>query len=65
MSKIQSALQMLKSDRSTLMAAIIQIFLDGFQIRLTCSFSTVFKMGHKLDLNHPKTFTEKIQWKAL
>ena len=62
MSKIQSALQMLKSDRSTFMAAIIQNFFGWLPDKTYLQLLYRFKMGHRLDLNHPKTFTEKIQW---
>ena len=65
MSKIQSALQMLKSDRSTFMAAIIQNFFGWLPDKTYLQLLYRFKMGHRLDLNHPKTFTEKIQWLKL
>ena len=65
MSKIQSALQMLKSDRSTFMAAFIQIFFAWLPDKTYLQLLYRFKMGHRLDLNHPKTFTEKIQWLKL
>lgn len=65
MSKIQSALQMLKSDRSAFMAAIIQNFFRWLPDKTYLQLLYRFKMGHRLDLNHPKTFTEKIQWLKL
>lgn len=65
MSKIQSALQMLKSDRSTFMAAIIQNFFGWLPDKTYLQLLYRFKMSHKLDLNHPKTFAEKIQWLKL
>lgn len=65
MSKIQSALQMLKSDRSTFMAAIIQNLFGWLPDKTYLQLLYRFKMGHRLDLNHPKTFTEKIQWLKL
>lgn len=65
MSKIQTALQMLKSDRSTFMAAIIQNFFGWLPDKTYLQLLYRFKMSHKLDLNHPKTFTEKIQWLKL
>lgn len=65
MSKVQSALQMLKSDRSTFMAAIIQNFFGWLPDKTYLQLLYRFKMGHRLDLNHPKTFTEKIQWLKL
>ena len=65
MSKIQSALQMLKNDRSAFMAAIIQNFFRWLPDKAYLQLLYRFKMGHRLDLNHPKTFTEKIQWLKL
>lgn len=65
MSKIRSALQMLKSDRSAFMAAIIQNFFRWLPDKTYLQLLYRFKMGHRLDLNHPKTFTEKIQWLKL
>lgn len=65
MSKIQSALQMLKNDRSAFMAAIIQNFFRWLPDKTYLQLLYRFKMGHRLDLNHPKTFTEKIQWLKL
>lgn len=65
MSKIQFALQMLKNDRSAFMAAIIQNFFRWLPDKTYLQLLYRFKMGHRLDLNHPKTFTEKIQWLKL
>lgn len=56
---------MLKSDRSTFMAAIIQNFFGWLPDKTYLQLLYRFKMGHRLDLNHPKTFTEKIQWLKL
>lgn len=56
---------MLKSDRSTFMAAIIQNFFGWLPDKTYLQLLYRFKMSHKLDLNHPKTFTEKIQWLKL
>ena len=56
---------MLKSNRSTFMAAIIQNFFGWLPDKTYLQLLYRFKMSHKLDLNHPKTFTEKIQWLKL
>ena len=56
---------MLKSDRSAFMAAIIQNFFRWLPDKTYLQLLYRFKMGHRLDLNHPKTFTEKIQWLKL
>ncbi len=56
---------MLKNDRSAFMAAIIQNFFRWLPDKTYLQLLYRFKMGHRLDLNHPKTFTEKIQWLKL
>lgn len=56
---------MLKNDRSAFMAAIIQNFFRWLPDKAYLQLLYRFKMGHRLDLNHPKTFTEKIQWLKL
>lgn len=65
MSKIQSALQMLKTDREAFMAAIVQNFFRWLPDKPYLQLLYRFKMGHRLDLKSPKTFTEKIQWLKL
>lgn len=65
MSKIQSALQMLKTDRGAFMAAIVQNFFRWLPDKPYLQLLYRFKMGHRLDLKNPKTFTEKIQWLKL
>ena len=46
-------------------AAIIQNFFGWLPDKTYLQLLYRFKMGHRLDLNHPKTFTEKIQWLKL
>lgn len=65
MSKIQSALQMLKTDRGAFMAALVQNFFRWLPDKPYLQLLYRFKMGHRLDLKNPKTFTEKIQWLKL
>lgn len=65
MSKIQSALQMLKTDRGAFMAAIVQNFFRWLPDKPYLQLLYRFKMGHRLNLKNPKTFTEKIQWLKL
>lgn len=65
MSKIQSVLQMLKTDGEAFMAAIVQNFFRWLPDKPYLQLLYRFKMGHRLDLKSPKTFTEKIQWLKL
>ena len=65
MSKIQTAVKQLKNNRGEFMASIIQNFFtwlpDATYLRLLYRF----KMGHRLNLDNPQTFTEKLQWLKL
>ena len=65
MSKIQTAVKQLKNNRGEFMASIISNFFrwlpDATYLRLLYRF----KMGHRLDLKNPQTFTEKLQWLKL
>lgn len=65
MSKIQSALRFLKEDRGAFMAAIVQNFFRWLPDKPYLKLLYRFKMGHRLDLKNPKTFTEKLQWLKL
>lgn len=65
MSKIQFVLQMLKTDCEAFMAAIVQNFFRWLPDKPYLQLLYRFKMGHRLDLKSPKTFTEKIQWLKL
>jgi hypothetical protein len=65
MSKIQSALRFLKEDRGAFMAAIVQNFFRWLPDKPYLQLLYRFKMGHRLDLKNPKTFTEKLQWLKL
>lgn len=62
MSKIQSALRFLKEDREAFMAAIVQNFFRWLPDKPYLQLLYRFKMGHRLNLKNPKTFTEKLQW---
>lgn len=65
MSKVKSAIRFLKEDRGAFMAAIVQNFFRWLPDKPYLQLLYRFKMGHRLDLNHPKTFTEKLQWLKL
>lgn len=65
MSKIQSALRFFKEDRGAFMAAIVQNFFRWLPDKPYLQLLYRFKMGHRLNLKNPKTFTEKLQWLKL
>ena len=65
MSKIQTALRFFKEDRGAFMAAIVQNFFRWLPDKPYLQLLYRFKMGHRLDLKNPKTFTEKLQWLKL
>lgn len=56
---------MLKTDCEAFMAAIVQNFFRWLPDKPYLQLLYRFKMGHRLDLKSPKTFTEKIQWLKL
>ena len=65
MSKIKTAIKQLKSDRGELMASIISNFFRWLPDAAYLKLLYRFKMGHRLDLKSPQTFTEKLQWLKL
>lgn len=65
MSKIKSAMRFLKEDRGAFIAAIVQNFFRWLPDKPYLQLLYRFKMGHRLDLKNPKTFTEKLQWLKL
>ena len=65
MSKINTAIRQLKSDRGEFMASIISSFFRWLPDATYLKLLYRFKMGHRLDLKNPQTFTEKLQWLKL
>lgn len=65
MSKITTAIKQLRTDRGEFMASIVSNFLRWLPDAPYLKLLYRFKMGHRLDLKSPKTFTEKIQWLKL
>lgn len=65
MSKINTALKLLKDDKEGFMASTIQYFFKWLPDKTYLKLLYRFKMGHQLDLENPKTFTEKLQWLKL
>lgn len=65
MSKIKTAIKQLKSDRGEFMASIVSNFFRWLPDATYLKLLYRFKMGHRLDLKNPQTFTEKLQWLKL
>lgn len=65
MSKIQTAIKLLSENRGDFMASIVQNFFKWLPDKTYLQLLYRFKMGHRLDLQNPQTFTEKIQWLKL
>ena len=65
MSKINTALSLLKNNRGEFMASIISNFFRWLPDATYLKLLYRFKMGHRLDLKNPLAFTEKLQWLKL
>lgn len=65
MSKINTALSLLKNNRGEFIASIISNFFRWLPDATYLKLLYRFKMGHRLDLKNPQTFTEKLQWLKL
>ena len=65
MSKIDTAIKQLKSNRCEFMASIVTNFFRWLSDATYLKLLYRFKMGRRLDLKDPKTFTEKLQWLKL
>lgn len=65
MSKIKTAIKQLKSDRGEFMASIVSNFFRWLPDATYLKLLYRLKMGHRLDLKSPQTFTEKLQWLKL
>ena len=65
MSKIQTAARLLMEDRGAFLASVIQSYFTWLPDELYLKLLFRFKMGYKLNLKNPKTFTEKLQWLKL
>lgn len=65
MSKINTAIKQLRTDRGEFMASIVSNFLRWLPDATYLKLLYRFKMGHRLNLKNPQTFTEKIQWLKL
>ncbi len=65
MSKITTALALLRNDRTSFYISLLYKFGFFFPDKLFLQLLYKLKMGHSLNLNNPKLFTEKLQWLKL
>lgn len=65
MSKIKSAIKLLRKERGKFLALIVMNFLKWLPDKIYLKLLYRFIMGHYLNLKNPKTFTEQIQWLKL
>ena len=65
MSKIETAIKLLKHNRSEVFASILSNLKFLFPDKLYLSLLFRFKMGYWMDWKNPKTFSEKLQWLKL
>lgn len=65
MSKISTAIMQLRTDRGEFMASIVSNFFRWLPDAPYLKLLYRFKMGHRLNLKNPQTFTEKLQWLKL
>ena len=65
MSKVKTAIRLLKENRGAFLASVVQNYFTWLPDELYLKLLFRFKMGYKLNLKNPKTFTEKLQWLKL
>jgi hypothetical protein len=65
MSKISTAINLLKSNRGEFCASLLQNLSFLFPDKLYLSLLFRCKMGYWIDWKNPKTFSEKLQWLKL
>lgn len=65
MNKVRTAIRLLKEERNSIKTSIVINFFKWLPDTLYLKLVYRFKIGHRLNLKKPKTFTEKIQWLKL
>ena len=65
MSKTKTAIKQIRTAKGEFMASIVSNFLRWLPDATYLKLLYRFKMGHRLNLKNPQTFTEKLQWLKL
>lgn len=65
MSKLSTAIRLIKNNKREFLAAIFENLNFLFSDKLYLKLLFHCKMGYKLNLNEPKSFSEKLQWLKL
>ena len=65
MSKITTAINLLKRNRGEFMASVLKHMNFLFPDKLYLTLLYRLKMGYWIDWKNPKTFSEKLQWLKL
>ena len=65
MSKLSTAIKLIKENRGQFCASLLENFNFLFPDKLYLKLMFRCKMGYKLDLQNPKSFSEKLQWLKL
>lgn len=62
MSKISTAINLLKTNRNAFAAQIVQYCAFLFSDRQYLDLIFKYRMGYRMDWNNPRTFNEKLNW---
>ena len=62
MSKLSTAIKLIKDNRASFFAALLENFNFLFPDKLYLQLMFRCKMGYKLNLKNPKSYSEKLQW---
>lgn len=65
MSKLHTAFRLLKENKSSFLASVLENLNFLFPDKLYLQLLFRCKMGYKLNLKNPKSFSEKLQWLKL
>lgn len=65
MSKIKTAINMLVRDSDVFRSLLVKNFSPLFSDKQYLKLVFKYRMGYKLDLQNPRTFSEKLQWLKL
>lgn len=62
MSKVSTAIRLIKENPGEFKASIVKLFSPLLSDKQYLSLMFRYRMGYKLDWERPKTFSEKLQW---